>query len=111
MFLDKGLTPENIQRLEAVSDLAHRDWLDLRSLLAARFARGRETNAIGSHNSAYARVRGLMASEKLFDISQEPQAMRDKYGPTVFVEGIARARELRERRRPDGAARGDRRLG
>jgi hypothetical protein len=96
MFLDKGLTPENIHRLEQISDLDHRERLDLRNLLSARFARARETNAIGSHNSAYARVRGLMASEKLFDISQEPQAMRDKYGPTVFGEQVLVARRLIE---------------
>lgn len=96
MFLDKGLTPENIRRLEAVSDLDHRERLDLRNLLSARFARARETNAIGSHNSAYSRVHGLMASEKLFDISQEPQAMRDKYGPTVFGEQVLVARRLIE---------------
>jgi hypothetical protein len=96
MFLDKGLTPDNIRRLDAVSDLDHRERLDLRSLLSARFARARETNAIGSHNSAYSRVRGLMASEKLFDISQEPQALRDKYGPTVFGEQVLAARRLIE---------------
>jgi len=96
MFLDKGLTPDNIRRLEAVSDLDHRERLDLRNLLSARFARARETSAIGSHNSAYSRVHGLMASEKLFDISQEPQAMRDKYGPTVFGEQVLVARRLIE---------------
>src|SRR5579872_6558048 len=72
MFLDKGLAPENIRRLESISDLDHAARLELRSALAARFAQSRETSAIGSHNSAYGRVRGLMSSEKLFDISQEP---------------------------------------
>jgi len=38
----------------------------------------------------------LMASEKLFDISQEPQAMRDKYGPTLFAEQALIARRLVE---------------
>lgn len=96
MFLDKGLVPENIRRLESISDLDHKERLDLRNLLSARFARARETSAIGSHNSAYSRVRGLMSSESLFDISQEPQAMRDKYGPTVFGEQVLAARRLIE---------------
>jgi hypothetical protein len=96
MFLDKGLAPENIRRLESISELDHRERLDLRNLLSARFARARESNAIGSHNSAYSRVHGLMASEKLFDISQEPQSMRDKYGPTVFGEQVLAARRLIE---------------
>jgi uncharacterized protein (DUF1501 family) len=37
-----------------------------------------------------------MASEKLFDISQESQAMREKYGPTVFGEQVLAARRLIE---------------
>lgn len=96
MFLDKGLIPENIHRLESVTDLDHRERLDLRNLLSARFAQARENSAIGSHNSAYNRVRGLMASEKLFDISQEPQSVRDKYGPTQFAEQVLAARRLLE---------------
>jgi hypothetical protein len=97
MFLDKGLIPENIRRLETVSDLDHRERADLRDLLSKRFAQGREANnSVGSHNSAYQRVRGLMASEQLFDLSQEPQAMRDKYGPTQFGEQVLVARRLIE---------------
>ena len=47
--------------------------------LSQRFARGRSsTGALGSHNVAYERVRGLMASESLFDISREPQKVRDR---------------------------------
>jgi uncharacterized protein (DUF1501 family) len=37
-----------------------------------------------------------MASEKLFDIDQEPQSMRDKYGPTQFGEQVLVARRLVE---------------
>lgn len=96
MFLDKGLAPENIRRLENVSELDHQERLDLRNLLSARFALARENNMIGSHNSAYSRVRGLMSSEKLFDLSQEPQSMRDRYGPTVFGEQVLVARRLIE---------------
>ncbi|OYV87197.1 MAG: hypothetical protein B7Z73_10500 [Planctomycetia bacterium 21-64-5] len=96
MFLDKGLMPENIHRLESITDLDHRERLDLRNLLSARFARSRENAAIGSHNSAYGRVRGLMASDKLFDISLEPRHVRDKYGPTQFGEQALAARRLIE---------------
>ena len=37
-----------------------------------------------------------MSSEKLFDISDEPQSMRDKYGPTLFGEQALVARRLIE---------------
>ena len=73
---------------------AHRERSDLRQLLSQRFARGRQSSTLGSHNSAYERVRGLMASEKLFDISEEPQSVRDKYGPTQFGEQVLVARRL-----------------
>jgi hypothetical protein len=96
MFLDKGLAPENIRRLDSISDLDHQQRLELRDLLSNRFARTRESNTIGSHNSAYGRVRGLMASEKLFDLSQEPDAVRAKYGPTQFAEQVLVARRLSE---------------
>ncbi|MFN0051422.1 MAG: DUF1501 domain-containing protein [Planctomycetales bacterium] len=96
MFLDSGLMPENIRQLESISTLDHQARLDLRNLLTARFTRARENNALGSHNSAYNRVRGLMSSERLFDITQEPQAMRDRYGPTQFAEQVLVARRLIE---------------
>jgi hypothetical protein len=96
MFLDKGMMPENIHRIEALSDVDHRERADLRQLLSQRFARGRQSSTLGSHNSAYERVRGLMASEKLFDINEEPQSVRDKYGPTQFGEQVLVARRLVE---------------
>jgi uncharacterized protein (DUF1501 family) len=51
---------------------------------------------LASHGEAYSRVRGLMSSEKLFDISKESQSMRDKYGPTMFGEQVLVARRLIE---------------
>ena len=51
---------------------------------------------MNSQNEAYQRVRGIMASEKLFDITQEPQKVRDRYGPTQFAEQVLIARRLVE---------------
>ena len=96
MFLTEGSTPPNLRRLEAISDVDHRDRAELRKLFSERFARGRASSSLASHNVAYSRVRGLMASEKLFDLSEEPQAMRDKYGPTLFAEQTLIARRLVE---------------
>jgi hypothetical protein len=97
MFLSEKSTPENLRRLESISELDHTERADLRDLLSRRFARGREAgSAIGSHNTAYQRVRGLMASEKLFNIEDEPQKMRDAYGPTMFGEQLLIARRLVE---------------
>jgi len=96
MFLTEQNTPLNLHRLEEISELDHGQRADLRDLLTARFARGRESAPLASHNEAYARVRGLMASEKLFDISDEPQQIREMYGPTLFGEQTLIARRLIE---------------
>ncbi len=70
----------NIKRLESISKLDHRERADLRKLLSDRFVQGRGSNPVNSHSTAYDRVDGLMASDKLFDISQEPQKVRDRDG-------------------------------
>jgi uncharacterized protein (DUF1501 family) len=96
MELYESNIPENLKRLDAVSDGDHKERGDLRALLSKQFERGRETSTLGSHNEAYSRVRGLMASEKLFDIDLEPQKMRDLYGPTLFGRQALIARRLVE---------------
>jgi hypothetical protein len=96
MFLTEQNVPANLRRLEEISEIDHTDRAALRDLVSARFARGRESSALASHNEAYSRVRGLMASEKLFDISGESQQVRDLYGPTLFGEQALIARRLIE---------------
>ncbi|MFM9117685.1 MAG: DUF1501 domain-containing protein, partial [Planctomycetota bacterium] len=96
MFLPTFSSPPNHTRLELISDVDHQDRAELRNLLAAEFARGRESSSLQSHNEAYSRVRGLMASDKLFDISRESQEVRDQYGPTLFGEQTLVARRLVE---------------
>lgn len=96
MFLTEGSTPPNLKRLEAMQDLDHHDRARLRDLLSAQFAQSRTSATLASHNEAYGRVRGLMASEKLFDIEQESLQMREKYGRTLFGEQTLIARRLVE---------------
>jgi hypothetical protein len=97
MALTTSMRPENIHRLEEISDLDHVQRAELRDLLSQKFARGRKSSsALDSHNVAYERVRGLMASETQFDITREPQKLRDRYGPTQFAEQAIVARRLIE---------------
>ena len=96
MNLDDGSMPPNLSRLEAISDLSHRDRARLRDLLSARFASGRETETMRSHSAAYARVHGLMSSEPLFDIEKEPKWIRDRYGPSLFGQQALMARRMIE---------------
>jgi uncharacterized protein (DUF1501 family) len=51
---------------------------------------------VGSLNSAYQRVQGMMASAGLFNIEQEPAEVRARYGPTQFGEQCLIARRLVE---------------
>ncbi|MBB74391.1 MAG: hypothetical protein CMJ75_07750 [Planctomycetaceae bacterium] len=96
MFLTTNTKPENLSRLETISDLDHRERMDLRALISRRFAAGRDSSTLDSHNEAYARVRGLMASEELFDVAGEPQWLRDRYGPSLFGRQALVARRLVE---------------
>jgi hypothetical protein len=96
MFLTNNSKPEDLARPDGISDTDHKDRAELRRFLSERFVRGRLHGSVASHNEAYARVRGLMASEQLFDVSREPQAMRDKYGRTLFGEQCLIARRLIE---------------
>ena len=96
MELTTNNIPEYIRKLDGVSELDHQQRADLRDLLGKQFAAGRQSDTLGSHNQAYERVRGIMASEKLFDVTQEPQKVRDRYGKTQFGEQCLIARRLVE---------------
>jgi uncharacterized protein (DUF1501 family) len=96
MELTTNNIPEYIRKLDGVEELDHQQRADLRAVLSQQFSKQRQSVTLSSHHTAYERVRGLMASEKLFDITQEPQAIRDKYGPTQFGEQCLIARRLVE---------------
>jgi len=96
MELYKSNVPEYLRLLDSISGVDHQERADLRDLLSKQFAQGRSSATLDSHNEAYQRVRGLMASEKLFDIEQEPQKVRDRYGRTLFAEQTLIARRLVE---------------
>lgn len=96
MELTTNNVPDFIRKLDGMSDLDHQERADLRDLLGKEFGKGRTSETMNSQNEAYERVRGIMASEKLFDITQEPQRIRDRYGPTQFAEQTLIARRLVE---------------
>ncbi len=96
MFLSEKMVPEDLNLPSGISEVDHQQRNDLRQLLAKRFEREHNSNIIASHNYAYQRVKGLMASEELFDITKEPQKMLDHYGPTQFGQQCLIARRLVE---------------
>ena len=96
MFLTDKMIPEDIQLPDSITDTDHNDRAPLRRVLSENFARQTRDPGINSHETAYERVRGLMASDHLFDVEREPQAMRDAYGPTQFGRQCLVARRLVE---------------
>jgi hypothetical protein len=96
MELTTNNQPENIKKLDGISALDHQQRADLRELLSKQFSQGRTSSTLGSQNEAYQRVRGLMASEKLFDVTQEKDKTRDLYGRSQFGEQALIARRLIE---------------
>lgn len=96
MFLTDSMMPENIRRVDSITAADHHDRAALQRLLAERFSRNRPSTAVASHHAAYARVGGLMASDWLFDIEQEPASMRERYGPRQFGQQCLIARRLVE---------------
>ena len=95
MDLYTSTIPENI-RLAGLSAQDHQERAQLRNLLSSPFERNRAGAGIDSHHQAYDRVAGIMSSERLFDIRQEPQYIRDRYGPTLFGQQTLVARRLIE---------------
>jgi hypothetical protein len=95
MDLYTSMIPENIRRA-GVSEQDHRERAELRSFLSEQFERGRTSPGVESHRQAYQRVSGIMANERLFDISREPPRIRDLYGPTLFGQQALAARRLVE---------------
>lgn len=96
MFLTESMVPENLRRLDTIQDRDHQERADLQRFLSEQFTRTVSNHVVDSHATAYQRVRGLMASDYLFDIEREPQEMRDHYGPTQFGEQCLIARRLAE---------------
>jgi uncharacterized protein (DUF1501 family) len=91
------LSPDGTRLPASMSDLDHQQRGQLRDLLSKQFMKGRERDGtLASHQEAYTRVRCLMACEKLFDISQEPDRVRDRYGPTLFGQQALVGRRLIE---------------
>jgi len=95
MDLTTSMMPENIRRA-GLSEQDHRERAALRNRLSAGFERNRSSLGVDSHRQAYQRVAGIMTNERVFDISQEPQQIRDRYGPTLFGRQALAARRLVE---------------
>src|SRR5439155_19877906 len=94
MSLERSLRPENIDLPPGMSEKEHAEREHLRRYLSERFDRERGAAEVEGYNSTYARVRGLMRSDSLFDLEREPVAVRDRYGKTDFGQHALIGRRL-----------------
>jgi hypothetical protein len=96
MSLERSLKPENIDLPRGLSPKEHSERESLRQFLSDRFNRKRGADEVTGYNNTYARVRGLMKSDHLFNLEKEPAKVRDRYGRTDFGQHALIARRLIE---------------
>lgn len=97
LLLEQSMRPKDIDLPGQLSDLQHKEREHLRQLLSSEFARRRAGGGlVDGYNSAYAKVRGLMRTDHLFNLEKEPAATRELYGKTQFGQQCLIARRLLE---------------
>ena len=97
LLLEQGTRPEHVTLPTGLTDTQHQAREALRRSLSEQFARRRAGIELADgYNAAYQRVRGLMASDHLFNLETEPASSRDRYGRTPFGQQCLLARRLIE---------------
>ena len=97
--IDAILKVADLDRPKAVTDATAAARLDLLRGVQDEFAAGRPGVMAKSHAAAYDRAIRLMQSDggKVFDLTAEKDATRDKYGRNLFGQGCLLARRLVEK--------------
>jgi hypothetical protein len=86
----------DIVRPETISQADHEDREALRQFFSRQYENDRRSEAAGSYNAAFQRVRGLMSCAPLFDLEKLPAADRQRYGGGAFAQHALQARHLIE---------------
>jgi len=94
---EPGKLPENV--VPSVSNDVLKRRLGLAELLDEQFARAGARLAVDEKRAIYERTARFVTSPRLgtFDLSKEPQWLRDAYGPSSFGQGCLLARRLVEK--------------
>ena len=95
---DDGL--QNTQRPEYVTNAMFRRRLKLVSEFDASFQKKYKQRQVAAYNDFYEQATALLTSDdlKAFDIKQEKEEVREKYGINNFGQGVLLARRLVERK-------------
>lgn len=93
------LKVEALDRPAGITEQRMEQRLEIWRRLQNRFVSSRTAGAAGTHNEVYEGAVRLMKSEdaKAFDLSSEPEPLREAYGANVFGQGCLMARRLIER--------------
>jgi hypothetical protein len=97
--IDGMLKVQDLARPKAIDAGTAAARLDMLRDVQEDFAAGRPGAVTKSHAAAYDRAVRLMQSDgaKVFDLSEEKEATRDRYGRNLFGQGCLLARRLVER--------------
>jgi uncharacterized protein (DUF1501 family) len=102
--VDEGqpLTVENLALPAGVSNDDARARLELLGRTEESFLSRRAGLAANEHRNAYERASRLMSrsAAKVFDLADEPAAIRERYGRSQFGQGCLLARRMLERQVP-----------
>lgn len=96
---DRALKVADMARPTEIEDERHLERISILQGLERKFLEGRPDAPALSHQSAYERAVRMMKSEaaRAFNLSEEPDRLRDRYGRTMFGQGCLLARRLVER--------------
>ncbi len=97
VLLEETLRPKHIDLPAGMSADEHDRREELRASLSRRFGEKRAGgDLVAGYNAAYAKVRGLMRSDHLFDLEREPADVRARYGKSEYGRQALLARRLLE---------------
>lgn len=91
---------ENLTLPAELEEVDHTDREALRRFFSTKFENDRRSEAAGSYNTAFQRVKGLMSCAPLFDMEKLPAADKERYGPGTFGLHTLLARHLVENGAP-----------
>jgi len=97
--LDQILKVQDLEKPKSVDDATSAARIDMLRDMQEEFSAARPGAVSKSHSAAYDRAIRLMQSAggKVFDLSDEKAAVRDKYGRNLFGQGCLLARRLVEK--------------
>lgn len=94
--LADGRPPANLLRPEGIGEDAERRRQELRLHANDRFLKRRRTAETEAYTESYDQAARVMQRRDVFDLTKEPQKVRDLYGPHDFGRHCLQARRLLE---------------